>query len=99
MARLGEVLSGAAIVVAGAMVVLLVLIEYVLPVGDELFAELSFLAGVLAPALAIAGLAVVKLSGNRASRVAVLGLVFGFLALAWPALFFLAYSNCPNGLC
>lgn len=99
MARFGEVLSGTAIILAGAMVVLLLLIEYVLPAGDELFAGLSFLAGVLAPALAIAGFAVVKLSGNRASRLAVFGLVFGILALAWPALFFLAYSNCANGLC
>ena len=85
MARFGEILSGVSIAVAAVMVVLLLLIEYVAPAGDEVFAGLSFLAGVLAPVLAIAGLALVKVSGNRASRLAVVALIFGFLALAWPA--------------
>jgi hypothetical protein len=80
------------------VVVFFVLLDFV-PPGDQLFTGLSFLAGILAPLLAIVGFALVKASGRRASRVAVLALVLGCIVLAWPLLFLLAFSNCPDGFC
>ncbi len=99
MAHVGELLSRVAVVASGLLVILLVLIEYVLPPGGELLPALSFLAAILAPILAIVGFVLVKVSGKRASRVVVVALLFGCVALLWPLLFFLAYSSCPGGIC
>ena len=98
VARFGEWLSVASVVLAGSAVIFFVLLAFV-PPGGTLLAGLSFLAGILAPALAIVGFALVKASGNRASRVNVFALVLGCIVLAWPLLFFLAFSNCPDGVC
>ena len=98
VARFGELLSAASVVLAGSAVIFFVLLDFI-PPGDELVAELSFLTGILAPVFAIIGLALVKASGNRASRLAVFALVLGCVVLAWPLLFFLAFSNCPDGVC
>jgi RsiW-degrading membrane proteinase PrsW (M82 family) len=98
VARFGEWLSAASVVPAGAAVIFFVLLA-LMPPGATLVAELSFLAGILAPALAIVGFALIKASGNRASRVAVFALVLGCVVLVWPLLFFLAFSNCPDGVC
>jgi RsiW-degrading membrane proteinase PrsW (M82 family) len=98
VARFGKWLSVASVVLAGSAVVFFVLLAFV-PPGATLIAELSFLAGVLAPALAIVGFALMKASGNRASRVTVFALVLGCVVLVWPLLFFLAFSNCPEGVC
>ena len=77
---------------------LFVVVNFV-PPGEQLLTGLSFLAGILAPVLAIVGVALVKASGNRASRLAVFALVVGCIVLAWPLLFLLAFSNCPDGVC
>ena len=99
VARLGEWLSVASVVLAGSAVIFFVLLAFVPPGGGTLLAGLSFLTGILAPALAIVGFALMKASGNRASRVTVFALVLGCIVLAWPLLFFLAFSNCPDGVC
>jgi hypothetical protein len=99
VARFGEWLSVASVALAGSAVIFFVLLAFAPPGGGELLAGLSFLAGILAPVLAIVGFALMKVSGNRASRVTVFALVLGCIVLAWPLLFFLAFFNCPDGVC
>ena len=99
MAPFGEWLSVASVVLAGSAVILFVVLALVPPGGGTLLAGLSFLIGILSPALAIVGFALIKASGNCASRVTVFALVLGCIVLAWPLLFFLAFSNCPDGVC
>jgi uncharacterized membrane protein len=99
MARLGQSLAWAAIVVAASVVGYLLMDQYVISVDDDLVAVLSLLGGVVAPVLAILGSVLLIATRRRVSRLAVFALVFGCLAFSWPLLFFLAYSNCPNGVC
>ena len=97
--RLAEPLSWIAVLLAATMIVLFALMGTDVVPGSEPLAFVSFLAGLLAPVFAIVAYALTKLSGSRVSRVTVWSLVLGLIAALWPALFFLAFFNCPSGVC
>ena len=60
---------------------------------------ITFLAGIAAPLTAVAGFILVKVGRARISRWVIAALVTAPLAVSWPLLFYLAYANCPNGVC
>lgn len=97
--RLAQALSWTALLLVAIVILLLLLMETDVGLSSELVASISFLAGILAPVVAIFAYAVTKLSGNRVSRVTVMALVVGSIVFLWPALFILAFSNCPNSVC
>ena len=86
--RLGEPLSWIAVLLAATVVVLFVLMGTDVVPGSEPVAFVSFLAGLLAPVFAIVAYGLIKLFGNRVSRVTVMALVLGVIVALWPVLFF-----------
>jgi len=107
MARVGALLSRAALVFA-LIVVLSIVLLAVLPSEveliwnrtiDEIIVDVSFLAGMLAPLCGGLGLAATKASGVPAPRIAKIALAAGVVALVWPVLFYFAFANCPGGVC
>lgn len=81
---------------------MLIAVEYFLPPGEdvsEMLVTITFFAGVAAPLTAVAGFILVKVGHARISRWVVAALVAAPLSVSWPLLFYLAYANCPNGIC
>lgn len=66
---------------------------------DEIIVMGSVVAGVLAPVLALMGLAVAKWLGSKVSLLGWVALVAGGVVLTWPVLIFVAFGNCPRGFC
>jgi hypothetical protein len=60
---------------------------------------LSFLAAVLAPIFAVAGVVLAKLCGEPVPKLTRAALAAGCAVFLWPLLFFLAFSSCPQGIC
>jgi hypothetical protein len=67
--------------------------------GGEMLMNVALLAGLLAPLVAILALILIKLARAPVSRWVVASLVAGVFAASLPVMFFLAYGNCPNGVC
>src|SRR3954463_7572036 len=76
--------------------------EFLLPTGEdpgELLINIALLAGLLAPLVALGALILVKVARAPMSRWVVAALIAGVLAASLPVLLYLAYGNCPNGVC
>ena len=97
--RLGGRLSLTAVLLAGAVIALLVLMEYELVPDSDLAVLVSFVAAALAAICALVGLAVTKLAGGHVLWLEISALLLGVLVALWPILFFWAYSSCPWGIC
>lgn len=68
----------------------------------EVVSTLSSLAlciALIAPLLAIVGAVLTRLGRRRFTALDWTSLAFGIVPVLQPALFFLAYSNCPRGYC
>jgi hypothetical protein len=98
-ARLVQALSVLALGLAGAFLVLFVLMGQGFVPETYFLTGLLFLVAVLAPIFALAAVVVAKLCGKPVPRLARAALAAGCAVFLWPLLFFLAFSSCPQGLC
>ncbi len=102
LAAFGKHFCRAALALFAAEVAALVIDAWFLSAeadAGEMLMNVALLAGLLAPLVAVVALILVKLARAPVSRWVIAALVAGVLAASLPALFFLAYSNCPNGVC
>ena len=98
-AGLVQPLSVLALVLAGGFVVLFVLMGRGLVPETYFTIGLSFLAAALAAIFALAAVVLAKLSGKPVPKLARAALAAGCAVFLWPLLFFLAFTNCPQGVC
>jgi hypothetical protein len=102
LAVIGKHLCRVALALLAVEAGALVIEEFLIPTGEdpgELLINIALLAGLLAPLVAGGALILVKVARAPVSRWLVAGLIAGVLAASLPVLFYLAYGNCPNGVC
>ena len=61
--------------------------------------DLAFLVGLIAPLVAIVGAVLLWVRRRRFKPLDWVSLAIGLSTVLLPALFVIAYSNCPNGVC
>jgi hypothetical protein len=65
----------------------------------NLLSEIALAVGAITPVLVVIGVVLTRLSRRRFTPLDWVSLVVGIGSVLLPALFFLAFSHCPGGVC
>ena len=102
LAVIGKYLCRAALALLAVEAGAVLIEEFLLSPGEDpgdLLINIALLAGLLAPLVAVGALILVKVARAPVSRWVIAALTAGVLAASLPVLLYLAYGNCPNGVC